>query len=196
VPLPGARLFAEAEEKYELSGREKGLPAPAELFVLPEELLRKLCEAPVVSFDSIETAPFGRKDAVRGEIDAQGNEDIRRSTVASASEGLLLPLVTEAKEWWKRGRRFVVTSLSPSQSDRMEELLGRYALPLASGATMKESLEGGKGIALCCSEVTRGFRLPELSVAVVTEAEVFGEKARARKVLRETTLPAEEFSLA
>jgi len=189
-------VFAEAEENYELSGREKGLPAPAELFVPPEELLRKLGEAPVVSFDSIETAPFGRKDAVRGEIDAQGNEDIRRSTVASASEGLLLPLVTEAKEWWKRGRRFVVTSLSPSQSDRMEELLGRYALPLASGATMKESLEGGKGIALCCSEVTRGFRLPELSVAVVTEAEVFGEKARARKSRRETALPAEEFSLA
>jgi transcription-repair coupling factor (superfamily II helicase) len=189
-------VFAEAEENYELSGREKGLPEPSELFVPPEELLRKLREAPVVSFDSIETAPFGRKDAVRGEIDAQGNEDIRRSTVASASEGLLLPLVTEAKAWWKRGHRFVVTSLSPSQADRMEELLGRYALPLASGATLKESLDGGKGIALCCSEVTRGFRLPELSVAVVTEAEVFGEKARARRSRRETALPAEEFSLA
>ena len=189
-------VFAEAEENYELSGREKGLPEPTELYVPPEELLRKLREAPVVSFDSIETVPFGRKDAVRGEIDAQGNEDIRRSTVASASEGLLLPLVTEAKEWWKRGGRFVMTSLSPSQSDRMEELLGRYALPLASGATLRESLGGGKGIALCCSEVTRGFRLPELSVAVVTEAEVFGEKARARRSRRETALPAEEFSLA
>ncbi|HSL91879.1 MAG TPA: DEAD/DEAH box helicase, partial [Candidatus Limnocylindrales bacterium] len=189
-------VFAEAEENYRLSGRDKGLPASAELFVPPEELLRKLHGAPVVSFDNFEVAPFERKDVVRGEIDAQGNEDIRRSTVTSASEGLLLPLVTEAKEWWKRGRRFVVTSLSPSQSDRMEDLLGRYALPLSSGATMKESLEGGVGIALCCSEVTRGFRLPELSVAVVTEAEVFGEKARARKGRRETALPAEEFSLA
>ncbi len=188
--------FAEAEETYLLSGREKGLPPPAELFVSPEELMGNLGGAPLVSFDSIEVAPFERRDAVRGEIDAQGNEAIRRSTVASGSEGLLLPLVTEAKEWWKRGLRFVVTSLSPSQSDRMEELLGRYALPLATGSTMKESLEGGRGIALCCSEVTRGFRLPELGVAVVTEAEVFGEKARARRARRETALPAEEFSLA
>jgi transcription-repair coupling factor (superfamily II helicase) len=189
-------VFAEAEENYLLSGREMVLPVPAELFVPPEELLRKLHEAPVVSFDSIEIAPFERRDAVRGEIEAQGNEDIRRSTVTSSSEGLLLPLVTEAKQWWKRGRRFVVTSLSPSQSDRMEELLGRYALPLSSGATIRESLDGGKGIALCCSEVTRGFRIPELSVAVVTEVEVFGEKARARRGRREAARPAEEFSLA
>jgi len=188
--------FADAEEKYFLAGREKGLPAPAGLFVPPEEFLPKFREAPVLCFDSLEVAPFERKDAIRGEIDAQGNEDIRRSTVTSASEGLLFPLAGEAKEWWKRGRRFVVTSLSPSQSDRMEELLGRYALPLTSGATLSESLEGGKGIALCCSEVTRGFRFPELGVAVVTEAEVFGEKARVRKGRREAALPAGEFSLA
>jgi transcription-repair coupling factor (superfamily II helicase) len=188
-------VFAEAEESYLLAGREKGLPAPERLFVPPEDLLAGLQEAPVVSFDSVEVAPFGRKDAVRGEIDAQGNEDIRRSTVTSATEGLLFPLAGEAKEWWKRGGRFVVTSLSPSQSDRMEELLGRYALPLSSGATMKESLEGGKGIALCCSEVTRGFRFRELGVAVVTEAEVFGEKTRVRKGRSAAALPAEEFSL-
>jgi transcription-repair coupling factor (superfamily II helicase) len=188
--------FAEAEENYLSSGMEKGLPSPAELFVAPEEFVRTFRDVPLLCFDSLEVAPFERKDVVRGEIDAQGNEDIRRSTATSASEGLLLPLVTEAKEWWKRGGRFVVTSLSPSQSDRMEELLGRYALPLTSGATMKESLEGGKGIALCCSEATRGFRLPELGVAVVTEVEVFGEKARVRRGRREAAPAAEEFSLA
>ena len=188
-------VFAGAEENHLLAGQEKGFPAPAEIFVPPQELLLKFQEAPVLCFDSIEVAPFGRKDAVRGEIDAQGNEDIRRSTVTSASEGLLFPLAGEAKEWWKRGSRFVVTSLSPSQSDRMEELLGRYSLPLTSGATLSDSIEGGKGIALCCSEVTRGFRFPELGVAVVTEAEVFGEKARVRKGRREAAPPVEEFSL-
>ncbi len=187
--------FAGAEENHLLAGQEKGFPAPAEIFVPPQEFLPKFQEAPVLCFDSIEVAPFGRKDAVRGEIDAQGNEDIRRSTVTSSSEGLLFPLANEAKEWWKRGSRFVVTSLSPSQSERMEELLGRYSLPLTSGATFSESIEGGKGIALCCSEVTRGFRFPELGVAVVTEAEVFGEKSRVRKGRREATPPAEEFSL-
>ncbi|MGE5699174.1 MAG: transcription-repair coupling factor [Deltaproteobacteria bacterium] len=197
VCLSRARnVFAEAEENYLLAGREEGLPAPDALFVPPEELLAGLQELPVLSFDSVEVSPFGRKDAVRGEIDAQGNEDIRRSTATSATEGLLFPLAGEAKEWWKRGGKFVVTSLSPSQSDRMEELLGRYAIPLTSGATMKETLAGGKGISLCCSEVTRGFRFPELGVAVVTEAEVFGEKTRVRKGRGAAAAPPGEFSLA
>ncbi len=37
--------------------------------------------------------------------------------------------------------------------------------------------------------------MPELGVALITEAEVFGEKTRARKRRRETTAPLEEFSL-
>jgi transcription-repair coupling factor (superfamily II helicase) len=187
--------FAEAGENYRKTGPENSFPPPEERFVPPEELFRALHDAPLLCFDSLEAAPFGRKDYVRGEIDAKGNEDIRRSTVQSAGEGLLYPLAAEAKEWWKRGDRFVVTSLTPSQAGRMEELLARYALPLASGATIAESLEGGRGIALCRSEVTRGFRLPELRVAVVTETEIFGEKARARRARKETELPAEEFSL-
>jgi transcription-repair coupling factor (superfamily II helicase) len=194
--LAAARnAFAEAEENFELSGRDAGLPGPEQLFLPPDELVRAVAVAPLVAFDAIETPPFGRRDAVRGEIDARGNEDIRRSTVVSASEGLLLPLVTEAKAWWKRGARFVVTSLSPSQADRLEELLSRYPLPLSSGAALKDSLEGGQGVSICCSEVIRGFRLPELSVAVVTEAEIFGGKTRARRSRKETAAPAEEFSL-
>ena len=187
--------FADAEEKHIQAGRDSGLPPTAKRFVSPEELLRALENAPLLCFDTLEAAPFGRKDHVRGEIDARGNEDIRRSTVVSGGEGLLYPLAAEAKQWWKRGDRFVVTSLTPSQAGRMEELLARYALPLATGATLSESVEGNRGIALCCSEVTRGFRFPELRVAVVTETEIFGEKARARRAGRETAIPAEEFSL-
>ncbi len=189
-------FFAEAGENYLLAGREKGLPVPEDLFVPPGELLRRLHGVPAVCFDSIEVAPFERKDAVRGRIDVQGNEDIRRSTVASASEGLLFPLAAEAKEWWKRGGRIVVTSLSPSQCDRMEEMLGRYVLPVTTGATLRDSLGEGRGVALCCSGVVRGFRFPEMGTAVVTEAEIFGEKARARKARGEASAPYEEFSLA
>ncbi len=189
------RAFAEAEENYLRTGPESGLPRPGERFVPPEEIFQALRDRPLLSFDSIEAAPFGRTDFLRGEIDARGNEDIRRSMVQSAGEGLLYPLASEAKEWWKRGDRFVVTSLTPSQAERMEELLGRYALPLTVEESLAEALSGERGIALCRSEVTRGFRIPELRVALVTEAEVFGEKARARKARRETALPAEEFSL-
>ena len=187
--------FAEAEENFLLAGQEEGLPAPGELFVPPEELSRTLHGFPLLSFDSLEVAPFGRAAPLRGGMDVEGNEDIRRRTVSSASEGLLLPLVTEAKEWWKRGARFAITSLSPSQVDRMEELLSRYPLPFARAESFRDFVRDGKGVALCRSDVARGFRLPELGVAVVTEAEVFGEKTRARKRRRETAAPLEEFSL-
>jgi transcription-repair coupling factor (superfamily II helicase) len=194
--LVGAKkAFAEAEENFLLAGQEEGLPAPGELFAAPDELLRTFEGIPLLCFDSLEVAPFGRAVSLRGEMDIEGNEDIRRRTSSSVSEGLLLPLVTEAKEWWKRGDRFAVTSLSPSQADRMEELLSRYPLPFVRADSLRDFTLDGKGVALCRSDVARGFRMPELGVAVVTEAEIFGEKIRARKRRGETFAPIEEFSL-
>jgi len=73
--------------------------------------------------------------------------------------------------------------------------LSRYPLPVSRAESFAEFLEQGKGVALCRSDVARGFRLPELGVAVVTEAEIFGEKARVRKRRKETAAPLEEFSL-
>jgi len=189
------RIFAEAERNVSNEGRAEGLPAPGELFVAPEELLRALGEIPLLCFDSLEVAPFGRQVSRRGEMDIAGNGDIRRRTSSSASEGLLLPLVTEAKEWWKRGDRMAITSLSPSQVDRMEELLSRYPLPFVRADSLREFARSGRGVALCCSDVARGFRMPEAGVAVVTEAEIFGEKTRARKRREESAAPLEEFSL-
>jgi len=194
--LVGAKkAFVEAGENFLLAGQEEGLPAPGELFVAPDELLRTLEGIPLLSFDSLEVAPFGRTVSLRGEMEIEGNEDIRRRTSSSVSEGLLLPLVTEAKEWWKRGDRFAVTSLSPSQADRIEELLSRYPLPFVRADSLRDFTLDGKGVALCRSDVARGFRMPELGVAVVTEAEIFGEKTRARKRRGETFAPLEEFSL-
>jgi transcription-repair coupling factor (superfamily II helicase) len=188
--------FAEAAENWALAGEEAGFPPPAELVAPEEEFVGALSEVPLLAFDGIEVPPFGRKEPLRGDAALDGNEDIRRSTAASSSEGLLYPLATEAASWWKRGETFVVTSLSPSQVDRMEDLLSRYAVPLSRVDTIREAVGKERGVFLCCSEVTRGFRCPELGAAVVTESEIFGEKTRARRPRREAVAVPEEFSLA
>jgi transcription-repair coupling factor (superfamily II helicase) len=187
--------WEEGAENWLLSGQEAGLPPPEALFLPAEALQARLAASPLVSFDPIELAPFDRRDAVRGAMEIDSNDEIRRVTVADASEGLLLPLATEGKAWWKRGARFVVSSLSPSQTDRMEELLSNYALPFSTGRTLAEALSADKGVFLVCSGVTRGFRCPELSAAVVTESEIFGGKQRNRRSRKATTVPIEEFSL-
>ena len=195
--LAAARsAFAEAEENHALAGEEAGFPEPGELVAPEGELLAALAGVPLLAFDGIEVPPFGRKEPLRGDAGVDGNEDIRRSTATASSEGLLYPLAGEAKAWWKRGERFVLSSLSPSQADRMEDLLSRYALPLIRVDTLREALGRDRGVFLCVSEVTRGFRAPELGAAVVTESEVFGEKTRARRARREPAAFPEEFSLA
>src|SRR5512139_3445338 len=195
--LAAARTaFAEAEENHALAGEEAGFPAPEELAAPEKEFLAALAGLPLLAFDGIEVPPFGRKEPLRGDAEVDGNEDIRRSTATASSEGLLYPLAGEAKAWWKRGERFVLSSLSPSQADRMEDLLSRYALPLNRVDTLREALGRDRGVYLCVSEVTRGFRAPELGAAVVTESEVFGEKTRARRARHEPAALPEEFSLA
>jgi transcription-repair coupling factor (superfamily II helicase) len=188
--------FAEAEENHALAGEEAGFPGPGELVAPEGEFLADLAGVPLLAFDGIEVPPFGRREPLRGDAEVDGNEDIRRSTATASSEGLLYPLAGEAKAWWKRGERFVLSSLSPSQADRMEDLLSRYALPVTRVDTLREALGRDRGVFLCVSEVTRGFRAPELGAAVVTESEVFGEKTRARRARRETAALPEEFSLA
>lgn len=188
--------FDDARENYAIAGEEAGFPPPEELLVTEEEWRVAIAGVPLLAFDGIEVPPFGRPDPLRGESAAEGNEDIRRRTADASSEGLLYPLATEAREWWKRGERFVVTSLSPSHVDRMEDLLSRYALPVSRVDTIRGALERDRGVFLCASEVARGFRAPELSVAVVTETEIFGEKTRARRPRREASAVPDEFSLA
>ncbi|GAB4243756.1 MAG: transcription-repair coupling factor [Deltaproteobacteria bacterium] len=189
-------VFEEAAENRLLAGEEAGVPGPEGLVAPEEEMIGALGRVPLLAFDGIEVPPFGRKDAVRGDAGAEGNEEIRRSTATAASEGLLYPLAEEAKAWWKRGDRFIVSSLSPSQVDRMEDFLSRYAVPLSRAGSMREALSRERGVFLCGSEVTRGFRAPELRTAVVTESEIFGEKARARRPRKERIAVPEEFSLA
>jgi len=186
--------FAEAEENYAVAGEEAGFPAPAELYLAPEELPGWVARFPVLSFDGVEVPPLGRREALRARLAVTGNEDIRRSTATASSEGLLYPLVTEAKAWWKRGDRFAVTALTPSQRDRLGELLARYDLPVAAAESLRDFLARGRGIGLVCSPVARGFRFQDMGAAVVTEAELFGGKARVRRARREAP-PAEEFTL-
>jgi len=188
--------FAESQENFALAGEEAGYPPPEELLVPEQELRAALAGAPLLAFDGIEVPPFGRKDPLRGDAAVDGNEDIRRSTATASSEGLLYPLAGEAKAWWKRGERFVVTSLSPSQVDRMEDLLSRYTLPLTRVDTLREALARDRGVILCGSGVTRGFRAPEFGTAVVTESEIFGEKTRARRARKDAAAVPDEFSLA
>jgi transcription-repair coupling factor (superfamily II helicase) len=188
--------FEEAEEKYALTGEEGGYPAPSELVVPEAELVAALSGVPMLAFDGIEVPPFGRKEPLRGDAGVDGNEEIRRSTATASSEGLLYPLAEEAKAWWKRGDRFIVSSLSPSQADRMEDFLSRYNVPLSRVDTPREALSRDGGVFLCVSEVTRGFRAPELRAAIVTESEIFGEKVRARRPRKERIAVPEEFSLA
>ena len=188
--------FEEAEENYAVAGEEGGYPAPRELVAPEAELVAALSGIPMLAFDGIEVPPFGRKEPLRGDAGVDGNEEIRRSTATASSEGLLYPLAEEAKAWWKRGERFIVTSLSPSQVDRMEDFLSRYAVPLTRVDTLREALSRERGVFLCGSEVTRGFRAPELRTAIVTESEIFGEKARARRTRKDRISVPEEFSLA
>ncbi|MBW6502987.1 transcription-repair coupling factor [bacterium] len=188
--------FEEAEENFALAGEGEGFPAPTELAVPEDELFAALSGVPMLAFDKIEVPPFGRKEPLRGDGGLDGNEEIRRSTATASSEGLLYPLAEEAKAWWKRGDRFIVSSLSPSQVDRMEDFLSRYAVPLSRADTLRDALSRDRGVFLCGSEVMRGFRAPELRAAIVTESEIFGEKARARRPRKERVAVPEEFSLA
>ncbi len=173
--------FEEAEERYSLVGEEEGYPAPAELVVPEAELVGRALPRPDARLRRDRGSPLRAEGpAARGTRGWTGTRRSGEAPPPPPRKGSSTRWPTEAKAWWKRGDRFIVSSLSPSQVDRMEDFLSRYAVPLSRVDSLREALSRNRGVFLCGSEVTRGFRAPELRAAIVTESEIFGEKARAR----------------
>ena len=108
---------------------------------------------------------------------------LRARRASKTGEDPLSPLVDYARALSEEGMRLVLTAKTKSQAERMHGLLRDYGLkahkPEPDGTLDDRSV---RDVRILIGPLEDGFLLPSEALAVITEREIFGERAaRAKK---------------
>ncbi|MFN8543528.1 MAG: transcription-repair coupling factor [Candidatus Binatia bacterium] len=154
-------------------------PVPESLFLRPGESRDRLARLPRVEVESLETTAGG----LHATTYSTAALSLRH---APGAEGRLAAAVGRLAEWQAAGARVVLVAATDPQRDRLRVLLAGHGIePLASGAPLPQALGApGRAPLLLTGELTCGAWLPADRLALVTEAEIFGEQRVARRVRR------------
>ncbi len=113
--------------------------------------------------------------------------DIRAARAEKGKLDALVPLVEQVRYWFGEGYRVILTGRTPTQAERMATLVRGHDLPVNfhAGAFDPAPLrtltrDESPVVQVVVGDAARGFVLPSRLVAVVTEEEIFGARARRR----------------
>lgn len=146
---------------------------PEGLFLSLSEVDERLCRMAVVNIEAVKTAEF--------HVAVETNIDLRQEISLKKSERLLSPLADRITGWVEEGKRVFLTAHNKGQAERTSELLEGYGLKPSTvhGADILAT-DGGFGFSIATGTLSSGFRIAEASLVVISEEEVFGEKAKRR----------------
>jgi len=134
--------------------------------------------------------PIGVLDPTADEevVDARGGDhrELRREIEEQRGSGRALEPLTQRIGAWREGKRAVrLTTPSLANADRLVDILKDYGLELPVRAAQDGAWPAWPApgeIDVVVSPLADGFELPDDSVVVVTEQNVFGERQQRRPV--------------
>ncbi len=156
-----------------LIARKQFYVEPEGLFLSLSEVQERLERTAQVKIEAVKTAEF--------HVAVETNLDLRQEISLKKVERLLSPLAGRITGWVEEGKRVFLTAHNKGQAERTVELLEDYGLKpsVVHGSEVLNS-GGGFGFSIATGGLSSGFRIAEASLVVISEEEVFGEKAKRR----------------
>jgi transcription-repair coupling factor (superfamily II helicase) len=118
-------------------------------------------------------------------IPCEDNSDLRVS-VSKESSQALAPLAGTLLGWLDGGQRVAIACHQQPQAERLKDLLTPYKIPCSiSEARFGDVVEFNKSrpsVTILIGDISRGFRLPDSSLILIAEEELFGKRVRRRGV--------------
>jgi transcription-repair coupling factor (superfamily II helicase) len=174
------------EEAYQARLDEHRLAFPVGDFFIDRDEYRALIEkGRRVEAHTLEVAgESGASVRMRVEPHRELQMELARAR-AEKHEELLGPLVTRLRDWRDEGTRAIVVVPNLQHAERLEALLRGYqVVPVVHRAPLNIDLFDIKAqrlnVEIVLGNLGRGFHLPLDHVAVLAEAEIFGDKAARR----------------
>jgi transcription-repair coupling factor (superfamily II helicase) len=177
-------LFTQGERAYQGRIAEHRIAFPPRDFYLDHREVasiwrsRRVVEAVALEHAN-DAAPVVR---IAAESNLELATELRRA-MAERHDELLRPLVRRVREWREDGARTVLVSPNLQHGERLASLLRGYGLEPVLRRTPVDpplrppTIETRGLVEILLGPLVHGFRLPTDGMWVVTESEIFGEKA-------------------
>jgi transcription-repair coupling factor (superfamily II helicase) len=162
-------------------------PAPADRWIAWEEFRQHARAWPGIALTPFASPP--RESPASG----AGPSLLKEIPVAGIEgyQGRVTAFLEDLDRWRRTGDRIVLVAQSEAQGRRLQEVLRDHDL----GARLGRELPDPGGISLWIGELTAGFRIESLQLALVTEREIFGAHAVVRRRARpKEALPFTSFA--
>ncbi len=161
----------------------------AELFLTPQETLSQIDAAPRIDLTRLQLFHL-EADWPLYRITTEGNAGLL-DDATSTGAGLDL-LAAKITAWQQQGWRLLLVCHQTGQAERLQEMLEHHELSVPVDPEIRlAQLEKGAA-AICVGDLSSGFRLPDERLAVITEEEIFGNRAhrRSRRETKAVMLPS------
>ncbi|MGA1875182.1 MAG: transcription-repair coupling factor [bacterium] len=186
----------EVERRYQKSHRENiPYPHPREGYYFWTEIqkeffstrqtfsLRALKEGAVSDEPEPDTVPF--------EVKSVGGL-LGKSKILKKDRSFFEGLLSEIKYWHRNHQTIVLVCHSEGQAERTEELFHEYEVGVRriSDTRLPITSEQGRQPApplICLGELSHGFYLPFLSLIIITDQEIFGERKKVTALKKSRT---------
>jgi transcription-repair coupling factor (superfamily II helicase) len=179
--------WADGEEAYQARVDERRLAFPPGDFLLDGQEYRALVDgARRVEAHKLEITDRDNLPQVRFRVAEHGDLAIALQRArAEKHEELLRPLATLLGDWRDQGTRAIIAVPNLRDAERLDSLLrGYHIIPVVHRAPAPLDLLAADAqrtnVEIVLGPLGRGFHLPLDRVALVAEAEIFGEKAQRR----------------
>ena len=177
------RYAEESLENYELArGSGRLVCEPNDLALGPEALEHAVLARRPLILEQIDLADPA-DGAERLSIATRGHAELRGAlTRARTSEKALAPLARRIAEWRAARYRIVLSTASLSHAERLRGLLTGYGVEakVESEARPVWRWSAPGRVEIRTEALSEGFTLPQEHLAVVTEEEIFGPRAKRR----------------
>ncbi|MGD9045178.1 MAG: transcription-repair coupling factor [Desulfobacterales bacterium] len=187
------RAVVESENQiaknYETSCQTKNLCVdPSQLYLSWSQIEALILQKKPLIFKSLEIQrgnALNRPDTLQLKASVETNADIGlRLKNYQDKENLLKPLVDWIGKKTQAGLTTLIVCRTKTQAERLKSLLTPYGLQFKLARTFSEVKIDSNTVYLCLGQVSSGFVWTAESLAIITEAEIFGLRPRPKKPRR------------
>ncbi len=180
------QAWAEIERRAaERTAEHRFLPPVERLYLSPGEWRAAFAGRSTIELEPLDMLALD-EDAQHISVHTFLTRDLKIEHTAKRREASFAPVAGRVRAWCEEGHRVVVVASTPQQVERLSRLFANHDVAVQRRSTTVAEALGATALQphVLLGHLTEGFRIPDERLAVITEADIFGEARQRRHTRR------------